>query len=158
MFQQLKVAALKCDTCYWECQGEKTTPSGRNRQSASSSAPAKSGSNPTASSDTATTSHTNPGIRVDGKLTQEEREHCCLKGLCYYCGIAINSPAPDCHNSQHPKPPVAGHATFTITGEPEATIEEEGEGPPTESEKKHTIHLHRCATWIVWLPSTPLWL
>src|SRR5882724_546614 len=53
-FQQLKVAALKCDTCYWECQGEKTTPSGRNRQSASSSAPAKSGSNPTASSDPAT--------------------------------------------------------------------------------------------------------
>ena len=39
MFQQLKVATLKCDTCYWECQGEKTTPSGQNRQSASSSAP-----------------------------------------------------------------------------------------------------------------------
>src|SRR5882724_53459 len=53
MFQQLKIAALKCDTCYWECQGEKTTPSGRNRQSASSSAPEKSGSNPTASSDPA---------------------------------------------------------------------------------------------------------
>src|SRR5882724_6720176 len=35
-FQQLKVATLKCDTHYWECQGEKTTPSGWNRQSASS--------------------------------------------------------------------------------------------------------------------------
>src|SRR5882724_7495817 len=70
-FQQLKIVGLKCDTHYWECQGEKTTPSGRKRQSASSSAPAKSGSNPTTSSDTTTTSHTNPGIGADGKLTQE---------------------------------------------------------------------------------------
>src|SRR5882724_7777088 len=68
-FQQLKVAALKCDTCYWERQGEKATPSGRNRQSATSSAPAKLGSNPTVSSNTPMASHTNPGIRVDGKLT-----------------------------------------------------------------------------------------
>src|SRR5882724_7069696 len=36
MFQQLKVAALKCDTRYWECQGKKTTPSGGNRQPVSS--------------------------------------------------------------------------------------------------------------------------
>src|SRR5882724_7730639 len=87
MFQQLKVAALKCDTCYWKCQGENTTPSGQNRQSTSSSAPEKSGSNPTASSDAAMTSCTNPGIREDGKLTQEEWECRCLKGLCYYCGV-----------------------------------------------------------------------
>src|SRR5882724_8099567 len=97
MFQQLKVAALKCDTRYWECQGEKTTPSGRNRQSASSSAPAKLDNNLAASSDAATTSCTNPGIGADGKLTQEEWERRHLKGLCYYCGITINSPAPDCH-------------------------------------------------------------
>src|SRR5882724_10540554 len=63
MFQQLKVATLKCDTCYWECQGEMTTPSGQNRQSASSSTPEKLGSNPTASSNEAMTSCTNPGIR-----------------------------------------------------------------------------------------------
>jgi len=50
-FQQLKVTALKCDTHYWECQGKKTTPSGHNRQSASSSAPTKLGNNLTASSD-----------------------------------------------------------------------------------------------------------
>src|SRR5882724_8300147 len=134
MFQQLKVATLKCDTHYWELQGEKITPSGQNRQSASSSALAKLGSNPTTSSNAAMTSHTNPGIGVDGKLTQEERECCCLKGLCYYCGLAINLPAPNCRNSRHPKPPVVGHTTFTVTGEPEATIEEEVEGPPTESE------------------------
>src|SRR5882724_4749550 len=133
-FQQLKVAALKCDTHYWERQGEKAAPSGRNRQAASSSAPAKSGSNPTASSDAATTSHTNPGIGADGKLTQEERECRCLKGLCYYCGLTINLPAPNCRNSRHPKPPVAGRATFTVTGEPEATIKEEVEDIPTESE------------------------
>src|SRR5882724_7491856 len=60
MFQQLKVTDLKCNTRYWECQGENTTPSGQNRQSASSSAPAKLGSNPTTSSDAAMTSHTNP--------------------------------------------------------------------------------------------------
>src|SRR5882724_9411294 len=134
MFQQLKVAALKCDTCYWECQGEKTTPSGWNRQSASSSAPEKLGSSPTASSNAPTASRTNLGLGADGKLTQEEREHCHLKGLCYYCGLTIDLPAPNCCNSQHPKPPVAGRATFTITGEPEATIEEEVKGPPTESE------------------------
>src|SRR5882724_3774880 len=134
MFQQLKVAALKCDTHYWERQGKKTTPSGHNRQSASSSAPEKSGSNLTTSSDAAMTSCTNPGIGADGKLTQEEWECRCLKGLCYYCGITIDSPAPNCCNSQHPKPPVVGRTTFTITGEPEATIEEVVEGPPTESE------------------------
>ena len=76
----------------------------------------------------------NPGIRVDGKLTQEEQEYCHLKGLCYYCGLTIDLPAPDCHNSQHPKPPVAGRATFTITDEPEATIEEEVKGTLTELE------------------------
>src|SRR5882724_8862238 len=75
MFQQLKVDALRCDTRYWECQGEKTTSSGRNRQSASSSAPAKTSNNLTTSSDAPTTSWTNPGIGADGKLTQEEREH-----------------------------------------------------------------------------------
>src|SRR5882724_6913067 len=81
-----------------------------------------------------TASWTNPGIGAESKLTQEEREHRRLKGLCYYCSLTIDLPAPDCRNSRHPKPPVAGRATFTITGEPEATIEEEVEGPPTESE------------------------
>ena len=80
------------------------------------------------------TSRTNPGIGADGKLTQEEQEHCRLKGLCYYCSITIDSPAPDCRNSRHPKPAAVGCATFTVTGEPEATIEEVVEGPPTESE------------------------
>src|SRR5882724_9169708 len=133
-FQQLKVTALKCDTHYWEHQGEKAAASGRNRQAASSSAPVKLGSNPTASSNAGMTSRTNPGIGADGKLTQEEREHHHLKGLCYYCGITIDSPAPDCRNSRHPKPAVVGRATFTVTGEPEPTIEEVVEGPPTELE------------------------
>jgi len=84
-------------------------------------------------SDAATTSRTNPGIGVDGKLTQEEWEHRRLKGLCYYCGITIDSPAPNCRNSQHPKPATVGCITFTVTGEPEVTIEEVVEGPPTES-------------------------
>ena len=33
MFQQLKVATLKCNTRYMERQGKKTTPSGQNRKS-----------------------------------------------------------------------------------------------------------------------------
>src|SRR5882724_8449879 len=104
MFQQLKVDALRCDTRYWECQGEKTAPSDWNRQSASSSAPAKMGNNLTAASNALTASRTNPGIGADGKLTQEEWERHCLKGLCYYCGgLTIDLPAPDCRNSQHPK-------------------------------------------------------
>ena len=134
MFQQLKVTALKYDTRYWEHQGEKTTPSGRNRQATCSSAPAKSGSNLTPSSDAATTSRTNPGIGADGKLTQEEQEHHHLKGLCYYCGLTINLPTPDCHNFRHPKPATMGCATFAITGDPEPTIEVVVEGPLTELE------------------------
>jgi len=133
-FQQLKVDALRCDTRYWERQGEKTAPSSRNRQSASSFAPAKQGNNPTTSSNAPIVNRTNPGIGADGKLTQEERERHRLQGLCYYCGLTIDLPAPDCRNSRHPKPPVAGRATFTITGEPGATIEEEVEDLPTESE------------------------
>jgi len=81
MFQQLKANTLKCDTCYWECQGKKAVPSGRNRQPASTSAPAKSGNHPTTSSNAPMMSHTNPGIGVDGKLTQEKWEHHHLKGL-----------------------------------------------------------------------------
>src|SRR5882724_7306396 len=119
MFQQLKVSTLKCNTNYWECQDEKTTTFGWNRQSASSSAPEKLGNNPTAASDAPMTSCTNLGIRADGKLTQEEWEHCHLKGLCYDCGLIINLPAPDCCNSRHAKPSVVGYATFTVTGEPE---------------------------------------
>jgi len=72
-------------------------------------------SNPTASSDAATTSRTNPGIGADGKLTQEEWEHRHLKGLCYYCGITIDC-CPDCNNSRHPTRTV-GHATFTVTSD-----------------------------------------
>ena len=51
-------------------------------------------------------------------------QHHCLKGLCYYCGLTIDLPAPNCHNSQHPKPATAGHTTFTVTGDLEATIKE----------------------------------
>src|SRR5882724_8587114 len=39
----LEYNALKCNTRYWEHQGKKATPSGWNRQSASTSAPAKLG-------------------------------------------------------------------------------------------------------------------
>jgi len=92
------------------------------------------GNNPTASSNAPTASCTNPGIGVDGKLTQEEWEHCCLKCFCYYCSLMIDLPAPNCWNTQHPKSPLAGCATFTLMGEPKATIEEVVEVPPTESE------------------------
>src|SRR5882724_282580 len=123
-----------CNTWYWEHQGEKAAPSGWNRQSASTSAPAKLGNNPTASCDAPMTGHTNPGISADGKLTQEEWKCHCLKGLCYYCGLTIDFPAPNCQNTQHPKSPVAGHSTFTIMGEPKVSIEEVVEVPLTELE------------------------
>jgi|SRR5882724_12734886 len=58
-FQQLKADALKCNTCYWEFQGEKAAPSGWNRQSSSTSAQAKLGNNLTTSSDAPMSSHTN---------------------------------------------------------------------------------------------------
>src|SRR5467141_376941 len=40
-FQQLKTDALTCDSRYWECQGEKGTPTSRNRQSASATTSSK---------------------------------------------------------------------------------------------------------------------
>src|SRR5882724_10020958 len=134
MFQQLKADALKCDTHYWECQRKKATPSGWNRQPAFTSTPEKLSNNLTASSDAPKTSCTNPGIGADRKLTKAEQEHCHLKGLCCYCGLTINLPAPNCHNTQHPKSPAVGHATFTIMGEPEATIKEVVKGPLTKLE------------------------
>jgi len=45
----------------------------------------------------------------------------------------MDKPAPDCCNSRHPKPAVAGHATFTITGKPRATLEEITEEPMVSS-------------------------
>ena len=99
MFQQLKADTLKCDTRYWECQGEKVMLSCWNRKSASASTPEKLGNNLTVSSNAPTTSHTNPGIREDSNLTQEEWEHHHLKGLCYDCGLTINLPAPNCQNT-----------------------------------------------------------
>jgi len=83
-----------------------------NRHSASSSAP-ENQRNPTAASDTPMTSRTSLGIGADSKLIKRNGRHCHLKGICYYCGLTIDLPAPNCHNSWHHKPAVVGHATFT---------------------------------------------
>src|SRR5882672_3362843 len=40
-FQQLKTDALRCNSCYWECQGKKGTPTSWNRQTAFATTPAK---------------------------------------------------------------------------------------------------------------------
>src|SRR5882672_6966162 len=40
-FQQLKTDALRCDSHYWECQGEKGTPTSWNRQSSFATTPSK---------------------------------------------------------------------------------------------------------------------
>jgi len=98
MFQQLKADTLKCDTHYWECQGKKAAPSGHTRQSAFTTAPEKLGYPPIMSTNTPKPGRTNTGIRADRKLTKAEQEQCHLKGLCYYCTLSINLPAPDCHN------------------------------------------------------------
>src|SRR5882724_11247411 len=98
MFQQLQAYALKCDTHYWKHQGKKATPSGCTKQSAFTSAPAKSGNLLAISTNTPKPGRTNVGIGVDRKLTEVEQEHCHLKGLCYYCALSIDLPAPNCHN------------------------------------------------------------
>src|SRR5882672_8118641 len=51
-FQQLKTDALRCDSCYWECQGEKGTPTGLNRQSAFATTPSKTPGTTVAKTDT----------------------------------------------------------------------------------------------------------
>ena len=55
-----------------------------------------------------------------------------MKGLCYYCALSINVAALDCQNPRHPKPPTIGQAIFSITSEPNATIEEVVEEPLTD--------------------------
>src|SRR5882724_5295896 len=74
MIQQLKADALKCDTYYWECQGENAAPSGWARQSTFTAAPEKLGNNLSASTDAPKTGQTNAGIGVDGNLTEAEHE------------------------------------------------------------------------------------
>src|SRR5882724_10253655 len=66
---------------------------------------------------------------------KRNRSNATSKASAIYCGLTIDLPAPNCHNSQHPKPPAVGHTTFTITGDPEVTIEEVVKGPLTKSEK-----------------------
>src|SRR5882672_11333676 len=51
-FQQLKTDALRCDSHYWEHQGEKGTPSSRNWQSAFATTPSKMPGNTGAMTDT----------------------------------------------------------------------------------------------------------
>jgi len=125
-FQQRKVAALKCDTRYWECQGKKDHTLWSEHAGRLFLCTRKIGSIPTSSSDAAMTSHTNPGIGWMASspkrmgvplpqgpllLLQHHHQLACLELL-----------RPDCRNSQHPKPAMVGCATFTVTGEPEATI------------------------------------
>jgi len=134
-FQQLKTDALRCDSRYWERQGEKGPPTSRNRQSAFATTPAKTPGTTGATTDTSKPAKGNTGSQfgTDGKLTEVERERRRVKGLCYYCALSIDVAAPDCRNPRHPKPPAAGRATFAITGEPVATIEEVVEEPPMDS-------------------------
>jgi len=94
-FQQLKIDALRCNTRYWERQSEKTASSGRNRQSA---LPLHQQNRATTRPCHLTLPRPVEPIQAseqDGKLTQEERERRRLKGLCYYCGLTIDLPAPD---------------------------------------------------------------
>ena len=133
-FQQLKADALKCDTRYWERQGEKAAPTGRGRQSNFTAAPAKLDNALNSSTDPPKPARNNPRLGADGKMTKAERERRRANGLCYQCALSLTVPAPDCRNSRHPKLPAAGCATFTITGEPEATVEEVVEEPLTVSE------------------------
>jgi len=51
--------------------------------------------------------------------------------------LSIDVAAPDCHNPRHPKPPAIGRAIFTITGKPDATIEEVVEELSTDLETTH---------------------
>src|SRR5882672_1705974 len=54
-FKQLKIDTLRCDSHYWEHQGEKGTPTSQNRQSAFATTPSK-----VPSTTTATTNNSRP--------------------------------------------------------------------------------------------------
>src|SRR5882672_3496797 len=75
-FQQLKTDALRCDSHYWEFQGEKGTPTGRNQKSAFATTPSKMPGTTTATTDTSKPAKGNAGsqFRTNGKLTEVERE------------------------------------------------------------------------------------
>src|SRR5882724_6994446 len=131
MFQQLKADTLKCDTHHWECQGEKSAPYGWNRQSAFATTSSKTETTSTTSTDPPKVVHNN---FADAKLMDAERERRRLKGLCYYCPLPMDAPAPDCQNPRHPKAQTVGRATFAITDGAEVTITEVVAGPPTVPE------------------------
>ena len=97
-FQQLKINALRCDLHYWECQGEKGTPTGWNWQSAFATTPSKMPGTMVATTDTSRPAKGNTGsqFETNGKLTLVECEWRHVKGLCYYCALSIDVTAPDC--------------------------------------------------------------
>src|SRR5467141_1091699 len=134
-FQQLKTDTLRCDSRYWECQGEKGTPTGLNQQSAFATTPSKMPGTTTAMTDTSKPAKGNTGSQFGtyGKLMEVEHEWRHVKGLCYYCALSIDVATPDCRNPRHLKPPAIGQAIFAITAEPYATIEEVVEEPPMNS-------------------------
>jgi len=74
------------------------------------------------------------GLRRRRSFLLSELAVCSDAGLARLARPDHRLARPRLSQSRHPKPPVVGRATFTITGEPEATIKEEVEGPPTESE------------------------
>src|SRR5882672_10554702 len=88
-FQQLKTDALRRDSHYWEHQGEKGTPTSRNRQSAFVPTPSKMSGTTGATTDTSKPAKGNTGSQfgTDGKLTKVEHKWQHVKGLCYYCAL-----------------------------------------------------------------------
>jgi len=135
MFQQLKVAALKCDARYWECQGEKTTPSGQNRQSTCSSAPAKSGSKPDHNIQCCHNQSHQSTLRDRWQAHARGTGALLPQGpllLLWYCHQLAY---PRLLQFPTPQPAAVGCTTFTVTGETEVTIEEVIGGPLTKSEK-----------------------
>jgi len=75
-----------------------------------------------------------PSIRVDGKPTQRNRSATTSRAS----AITVASPSTRLRLTpqlRHPKPAAAGRTTFTVTGEPEATIEAGCQGDHRMSRK-----------------------
>ena len=128
---ELKTLAHSINACHWEClckksHTEKSNQPNNNKSdkkpqnsNSQQSKPQKSTntndkSNKSPGSSTPAESATSDAVTKDGKLTQQERQHCMTNNLCMYCG-GIGHKASECSKSNYSLTKAKGRAAKAET-------------------------------------------